>query len=70
MITLIRMMILKYKKIKWELALWQFLDKQLITIVKNPEIIEKKLLPFITETVHKASEFEKFKQQTSEYREK
>lgn len=70
MITLIRLMILKYKKVKWELAVWQLLDKELMNIVKNPEIIEKKLLPFIAETVHKASEFEKFKQQTGEYGEK
>ena len=56
MITLFRMAVLKYKKVKWELALWQFLDKELTIIAKNPEEIEKKLLPYIVDAIHASSE--------------
>ena len=52
MITLIRMAILKYKKTKWELALWMFLDKELTTLAKNPEMIEKKIMPYLAEIIH------------------
>lgn len=70
MITLFRMMVLKYKKTKWELALWQFLDKELTALVKNPEEIEKKLLPFIAEAVHKSTELEKEKMMNGTFGEK
>ena len=70
MITLFRYIRLKQLEIKWKLAVMHELDKQLITIVKNPEVIEKKLLPFIAETVHKAVEFEKFKEQNGVFMEK
>ena len=61
MITLIRLAILKYKKTKWELALWQFLDKELTAIAKNPEEIEKKILPYIAQIIHSSTETEKMK---------
>lgn len=61
MITLIRLAILKYKKTKWELALWQFLDKELTTIVKNPETIEKKIMPYLAQLIHSSVEAEKMK---------
>ena len=70
MITLIRWVRLKQLTIKWKLAIMHELDKQLMTIIKNPETIEKKIMPYLAETIHKYSEFEKFKQQTSEYGEK
>ena len=35
MITLFRWIILQQKKIKWELALWQFIDKQAKELLKN-----------------------------------
>ena len=70
MITLLRMIRLWQLKVKWQLAIMQELDKQLMTIVKNPEVIEKKLLPFIVETVHKAVEFEKFKEQNGVFMDK
>ena len=70
MITLIRMMILKYKKTKWELALWQFLDKELTSLAKNPEEIEKKLMPFIAELVHNSVTAEKERMATGEFSEK
>lgn len=52
MITLIRMIRLWQLKVKWQLAIMQELDKQLMTIVKNPEVIEKKILPYIAKLVH------------------
>ena len=42
MITLFRWILLKQKKIKWELALWQLIDKQASELLKNTEEIEKK----------------------------
>lgn len=61
MITLFRWIRLKQLEIKWKFAVMHELDKQLMTIVKNPEIIEKKLLPYIAEVIHKATELEKAK---------
>lgn len=70
MITLIRWVRLKQLTIKWKLAIMHELDKQLMTIIKNPETIEKKIIPYLAETIHKYSEFEKFRQQTGKYGEK
>ena len=70
MITLIRMCILKYLKVKWELAIWQAINQQANELIKHPENIEKKLLPFIAETVHKAVEFENYKNKTGTFVEK
>ena len=53
MITLFRWILLKQKKIKWELALWQFIDKQAKELLKNPEEIEKKLVSALAEIIHK-----------------
>ena len=52
MITLIRWIILQQKKIKWELALWQFIDKQANELLKNPEEIEKKFVSTLAEIIH------------------
>lgn len=52
MLTFIRWILLKSKKIKWELAFWQFLDKQLIELIKNPEELEKKVMTYIAEEIH------------------
>lgn len=52
MITLIRWYILKAKKIKWELAVWQFIDKQAKELLKNPEEIEKKFVSALAEIIH------------------
>ena len=70
MITLIRWWILQTKKIKWELALWQFLDKELTTLMKNPKEIEKKLMPYLAEIIHQSTELEKTKMKTGEFGEK
>ena len=52
MITLFRWILLKQKKIKWELALWQFIDKQATELLKNPEDIEKKFVSALAEIIH------------------
>ena len=52
MITLFRCILLKQKKIKWELALWQFIDQQAKELLKNPEEIEKKLVSALAEIIH------------------
>ena len=52
MITLIRWIILQQKKIKWELALWQFIDQQASELLKNPEEIEKKFVSALAEIIH------------------
>ena len=52
MITLFRWILLKQKKIKWELALWQFIDKQAKEILKNPEEFEKKFISALAEIIH------------------
>ena len=52
MITLFRWIILQQKKIKWELALWQFIDKQATELLKNPEEIEKKFISALAEIIH------------------
>ena len=59
MITLIRWFILQTKKVKWELALWQFLDKELTTIIKNPEEIEKKTMPYLAQIIHDSTQSQK-----------
>lgn len=52
MITLIRWYIMKTKEIKWKLAFWQFVDKQASELIKNPEELEKKILPYLVEIIH------------------
>lgn len=52
MITLFRWILLKQKKIKWELTLWQFIDKQAKELLKNPEEIEKKFVSALAEIIH------------------
>lgn len=52
MITLFRWILLKQKKIKWELALWQFINKQATELLKNPEEIEKKFVSALAEIIH------------------
>ena len=52
MITLFRWILLKQKKIKWELALWQLIDKQASELLKNSEEIEKKIVSALAEIIH------------------
>lgn len=52
MITLFRLWKLWTLKVKWELALLQFIDQQL----KNPDDLQQKLVHEIVELVHKSNE--------------
>ena len=70
MITLFRWIRLKQLEIKWKFAVMHELDKQLMTVVNNPEIIEKKIMPYLAEVIHKTVEFEKFKEESGVFGEK
>jgi len=59
MITLFRWILLKQKEIKWKLAFWQFADKRLMEIIKNPEEIEKKIIPYLAELIHNEAKKER-----------
>ena len=52
MITLFRMIRLFQLKVKWKLAFYQFIDKQL----KNPEALQQKLVHEFAEIIHKSNE--------------
>lgn len=56
MITLFRWMFLKQKEIKWKLAFWQFVDKQVMELIKNPEELEKKIIDSLAQIIHKTNE--------------
>lgn len=52
MITLFRKLRLWQIRTKWQLAMWQFVDKQLMELIKHPEEIEKKIMPYLAELIH------------------
>lgn len=56
MITLFRMIKLWKLKTKWKLDLYQFIDKQLMDVIKDPESIEKKVMPYLAEVIHNSTE--------------
>lgn len=55
MITLFRWLLLKQKEIKWKLAFWQFIDKQAVELIKNPEELEKKFVNSLTKLIHETN---------------
>ena len=55
MITLYRRIKLYVLKTKWELALWQFIDKQVMELIEDPEELAKKFMPYLTELIHRTS---------------
>ena len=55
MITIFRMIRLWQIKIKWRLAIYQFIDKQLTEVAGHPESIEKKIMPYLTELIHNSN---------------
>lgn len=59
MITLVRWYIMKTKEIKWKLAFWQFVDKQATELMKNPEQLEKKIMPYLAEVIHSSVQSQK-----------
>ena len=56
MITLFRAIRLLQLKVKWHLALYQFIDKKLMDVIKDPESIEKKVMPYLAELIHNTNE--------------
>lgn len=66
MITLIRWVRLVQLRIKWKLALYQYLDKQMTELIKHPEEIEKKIMPYLAELIHNSVELEKAKVKNNE----
>lgn len=52
MITLIRAIRLWQLRIKYRLAVYQFIDKQATELLKNPEEIEKKFISALAEIIH------------------
>ena len=52
MITLYRLIRLLQLKVKWHLAMYQFIDKQATELMKNPEEIEKKFVSALAEIIH------------------
>ena len=52
MITLFRAIRLCQLRIKYRLALWQFIDQQAKELLKNPEEIEKKFVSALAEIIH------------------
>lgn len=61
MITLIRMIRLWQLKVKWQLALFQYIDK----LAKNPQELEEKILPYIAELAHTQAVLERNKEKTT-----
>ena len=55
MITLFRMVRLWQIKTKWQLAFWQFVDKQAIELIKNPEELEKKFVDSFARLIHESN---------------
>lgn len=55
MITLFRYFLYKTKEIKWKLAFWQFVDKQFMELINNPEELEKKFVDSLAKLIHEAN---------------
>lgn len=55
MITLFRYIFYKMKEIKWKFIFWQFADKELTELIKNPEDLEKKFIEEFAKLIHEDS---------------
>lgn len=55
MITLFRYIRLQQLRTKWMLAIWQFVDKQAMELIKNPEELEKKLMGSLAKLIHESN---------------
>ena len=55
MITLFRMVRLWQLRTKWKLAIWQFIDRQAMELIKNPEEFEKKFMDFLAKLIHESN---------------
>lgn len=55
MITLFRWWLYKAKEIKWKFAFWQFVDRQLAELIKNPAELEKQLMDSLAKIIHETN---------------
>jgi hypothetical protein len=55
MITLFRTIKIWQIKTKWRLAIWQFIDKQTMELIKNPEELEKKFVDSLAKSIHESN---------------
>lgn len=55
MITLFRIIRLWQLRTKWQLAFWQFVDKQAMELIKNPEEFEKKFMDSLAKLIHESN---------------
>ena len=67
MITLIRLIYIKIVRTRWEFAIWYELNKQLKDLVKHPEKIEQKLMPYIVDAITKANAMDVMNKIAEEY---
>lgn len=67
MITLIRYIRLKQLEIKWKFAIMHEFDKQVKGLVKHPEKIEQKLMPYIVDAITKANAMDTINKIAEEY---
>lgn len=56
MITFFRSIRLWQIKTKWRPAVWQFVDKQAMELIKNPEELEKKFVDSLTKLIHEENQ--------------
>ena len=56
MITLFRIIRYWQLKTKWKLAFWQFADKRLMELIKNPEELEKKFMDSLAKIIHETNQ--------------
>jgi hypothetical protein len=63
-------MIAKYYEAKWKCAFWYEFNKQANELMKHPENIEKKILPYLANLVHESAMLEKQKMANGTYMEK
>lgn len=40
---------------KWKLAIWQFIDRQTMELIKNPEEFEKKFMDSLAKLIHESN---------------
>lgn len=59
MITLFRYIFYKMKEIKYKFIFWQFVDKELTELIKNPEELEKKFITEIAKLIHENNKLNK-----------
>lgn len=55
MITLLRTIRLWQLRTKWRLAILQFVDKQAMELIKNPEELEKKFVDSFAKLIHETN---------------